>query len=149
MFKLADGTQVRYNKEHLVVHEDVLEVLKEALLMVAPPSGKVHREAVNLGRIVGSSTCVKTTDNDSIIMKRRIGRKNLTRFVLNREPIPCDTVTVILKKQTNAYFLLTAYIGYPGEKEVHDPKLQDHERTKSVEFWSTHALVYDKEIIDE
>lgn len=147
-----DGHKVYYSAYHLKVHEDVREHLEEAMSRINTHNEKFIKVQVDFGKIIGSSTCVKVHDGDEFRYAKRIGRKYPTRFVLNREPEPCSTVTVIMKRTPNSdkygYTLLTAYVGGLATKEVHDPKLEYEEAHEANEFWSKHALIWDESILE-
>ncbi len=147
-WKLKSGEAVvdRYNS-HL--HPGVTALLPAvfAELDMAGRAFLVHEH--DFGHVVGKSNCVTTGPSDTIVYAKRPKRWGYSRFVLNREPDPCSSVVVILKKATNeenTYVLLTAYVGHLAEPEPWDRNLRDEaSRRKSREFWSTHALVWGSE----
>ena len=138
--KTYEGTPVFVDFQHLQQHSTVLPFLKEALEAVHA-YGRFCKVTVDMGRVIGVSECVETTDSDTIVMRQRPGRPNLTRFVLNRTPQPSSDITVVMVRQGKGYRLLTAYIGNLAEKEPGDPSLTERDRAKSEAFWSCHALV--------
>ncbi|QXO12071.1 hypothetical protein pEaSNUABM44_00377 [Erwinia phage pEa_SNUABM_44] len=148
-----DGHKVYYSAYHLKVHADVCEYLEEAISTINTHSAPFIKVAVQFDKIIGQSTCVNVRNGDEFKYAKRIGRKYPTRFVLNREPEPCSTVTVIMKRTPNSdkygYTLLTAYIGGLATKEVHDPKLTYEEAHEAHEFWNSHALIWDESIIEQ
>ncbi len=148
-----DGHKVYYSQYHLKVHADVIEYLEEAMSKIDSKDESFIKVAVNFNKTIGHSTCVKVQDGDEFRYAKRLGRKYPTRFVMNREPEPCSTVTVIMKRTPNSdkygYSLLTAYIGGLATKEVHDPKLEYEEAHEANEFWSKHALIWDEAILEK
>jgi hypothetical protein len=135
----SDGTPV-HNRPNSHLHLTT-NLLQEALSHVTPNGAPFHRQLVDLGRIIGSTECVPTTDSDKIIFASRPGRSGLTRFVLNRDPLPCSSVVVVLKKREdgfNGYIVVTAFIG-----KLPEPEPWDRFATPAArQFWLTHALIY-------
>lgn len=147
-----DGFRVHYNKYHLKVHADVMEYLEEAMSRINTCGESFIKLAVQFDYVIGQSTCVQVKSTDNFRYANRLGRKYPTRFVLNREPEPCSTVVIIMKRtpesENYGYRLLTAYIGGLATKEVHDPKLEYEEAHEANEFWSKHALIWDETILE-
>jgi len=143
--KLKSGEMVvdRYNS-HL--HSSVLAILPEALGKADSQGRNFFVEEVQMGRIVGESTCVATDASDQIVYAQRPKRFGLTRFVKNRQSEPCSSVVVILKtadgeRDRGKYVLVTAFIGSKPEPEPWDRNSTE----KSVEFWSSNALIWGSE----
>lgn len=147
-----DGHKVYYSAYHLKVHEDVIEYLEEAVKLIDTKNSPFIKIALDFNKPIGYSTCISVSSNDEFRYAVRIGRKYPTRFVLNREPVPCSTITIIMKRTPNStnygYRLLTAYIGGLATKEVHDPTLEYEEAHEANQFWSTHALIWDESILE-
>jgi hypothetical protein len=87
-------------------------------------------------------------------MAQRPHRRGPTRFVKGREPEPCDTVFVALKKiRLHRYLLVTGFVGERPEPEPWDERAFSFSkdpgaaRERSKRFWSDHALVYDPDVI--
>jgi len=148
-----DGHKVYYSQYHLKVHADVIQYLEEAVQRIDSKDERFIKVCVDFGKTIGASTCVSVRDGDEFRYAKRIGRKYPTRFVMNREPEPCSTVTVIMKRTPNSenygYTLLTAYVGGLATKEVHDPHLEYEEAHEANEFWSKHALIWDETILEK
>lgn len=143
--RTADGTIVvdRHNS-HL--HECIDAVLVEALKLVTTKGRQFIEEEVNLGRVIGWSTCVSTNPEDIIVYAQRPNRKGLTRFVMSRAPEPTSKAMVVLKKsdKPSEYILITAFAGSKAEVEPWDPRATD----ASVQFWKDKALIWDGQIIE-
>ncbi len=152
--KLANGAEVydrpdsHWQTAHKVVTE---ELLKEALGKIDTDE-ELYLGTIDMGRKIGKTYCVPTTSLDQIFMARRYGRLGETPTILNKPPIDCSTLAVVLNKSDEFYTLSTTYIGEIAPMEPWDPELikQDNpdEMKKSQEFWNTHALVYDRSAID-
>jgi hypothetical protein len=134
-----DGQSVfdRPNSHHHLSEE----LLREAISKATLGNEAFLKIRVHMGRIVGVSTCVATTDKDRICFARRINRRGLTRFVRGREAEPCASVILIFKRIDHGYLLITGFVGDSAEPEPWDEKAS----AQSVEFWSTHALIWGSE----
>lgn len=144
-WRLADGTPVRDRQDsHLASHAEeypeLLSLLPLALAKINPQGRGFIAEEVDMGRVIGESILVETGPSDAIVFAQRPNRQGLTRFVKNRQPEPCNYITVLLEKagKGNFYTLLTAYVGRRTPDEPWSP----FARPDSVQFWSTHALIW-------
>jgi len=145
--KLKSGEVVvdRYNSHF---HSNVLKILPEALEKIETEGRNFFVEEVQMGRIVGESTCVATDASDQVVYAQRPKRFGLTRFVKNRQPEACSSVVVVLKTADGEidwgkYVLITAFIGQKSEPEPWDKNAT----SKSKKFWDEHALVWGSEEI--
>ena len=119
-------------------------LLREAISRADLGNQAFMKIRIDMGRIVGVSTCVETTSDDQIVFARRINRKGLTRFVRGRKAEDCSAIILILKRiEPNGYLLITGFVGDSAEPEPWDEKAS----AQSVEFWSTHALIWGSEEI--
>jgi hypothetical protein len=125
------------------IHEGVTPpLLREALSHIRSFREPFIAQSLDLGRTVGYNHCVLTNESDEIRYARRPKRKHYSRFVLNREPVPCSSLVVVLQKsryRRARYELVSSYIG----DLVRLPGVQ------STEFWMQHALVLGDTPIDE
>ena len=146
----ANGAKVfDRNDAHNDVHPVEEGILKEALLQISPSENFV-KELVTFNRIIGKTTCVTVDKTDTVVKAFRKGRMGPTPMVLNRTPMDCTSLVVILKKiGDDEYILITAFIGQMSEREPWDPAIVPGscEQQKAEVFWSTHALIYDESII--
>jgi hypothetical protein len=139
--RLAGGEAVidRFNS-HL--HPGVVEILPEVLARVNANGRQFLVEEVVFDHFVGQTICVATGAGDQIVYAQRPKRAGLSRFVSNREPEESASVTVILKAGDHSeYILITAFVGQPAPPEPWDRNATE----QSVEFWSSHALVWGAE----
>lgn len=146
--KLKNGIEVidRHNS-HL--HNGALEILKELLPTLAfdaPFIKYTHKFPAP----IGVTHCVRTdnTPPEDIYYKKRENRRGLSRFVKNREPEPCDQFTLILKRDGEKYFVITAFVGGQSEPEPWDKRAFSFDKRgesvaqqASIDFWSTRALI--------
>jgi hypothetical protein len=144
--KSADGVVVDIPVSHLKQHSDVLEHLGLVISGITTGNQSVIKEEIDMGRVIGTTDCVKTDRFDDIVYAQREGRPWTTRFVLDREPEPCSHITVVMKRNGDQYKLLTAYIGRMAEKEPDDLSIRDnHEYMRAKHYWDSHALVWGRQ----
>ena len=151
VYMSKDGRCISYSGSHLDQHKDVIPFLQEALSKVdltkhnRRTQGNTICLAVDMERIVGKTHCVETTHKDEIVYATRAGRKTITRFVKNRDPIDCDHITVVIamRPRVETFTLVSAWIGHPAPKEPSDASiLTVNELVESEKFWNCHALIY-------
>ncbi len=150
---LATGEYVwRTHSSH--VHDDGASAhLAAALAKVIPSAARVTKTFVPFDQAIGVCECVVTSEADDIFFAKRPGRHGLTRFVRNREPVPCDTLAVIIARDWHdgaRFNLITSFIGASAEPEPWDegaflreptPVLQAEARKRAFDFWASHAMV--------
>lgn len=154
--KTKDGAEV-YDRSDSHFHSEgglTPELLGEALATIEANGRPFIKELVRFDHIIGGKTCVEVGPEDEIVMAYRKGRSGPTPLVKNREASPCDSVTVILRKDRSirdrdAYETLTSYVGEGSPREPWDPNLSSEEDRKECEdFWNSHALLYNDDLID-
>ena len=140
-------------QSHFQDHGFSAEVLQEALAQIYQ-TASFEKHVVNMGRVVGCTTCVRVGAEDRVVMAVRKRRQGPTPMVMGRQPELCSSVVIILKKvrdEMGEYFILiTAFVGEGSEPEPWDRQLVpgSPEHARAVRFWQTHALIYDEEVID-
>lgn len=148
----ATGVEVYIGEDtlkHLEAHSDVkLEDVAEAIKAfdyVSP----FRIGMVDLGRVVGKNNCVEVSDGDKVLHLHRKGRQGTTPIVFSKEAADTSIVTVgVCKDDDGKDTLFTSYYGVLAPKEPWDRHLKDEERPEAEEFWSTHAIVYNPELIE-
>lgn len=141
--KIYVDDQDSHAATHLVDEPGLFELIQEMLAQVKAIGDNLYIDR-DMGRIVGTSALVATTEEDDILYAKRPNRAIYTRFVRNREPIPTRYVTVVLHKDSEAtYNLHSAWIGravpqFPGDS---------HETPESKPFWANHALIWGSQTI--
>lgn len=141
--KLRGGEDVT-DRRNSHLHAGVQPLLEEVFARIDSRGRGFLVETIDLDRIVGEATRVETREGDEIIFAQRVGRQGFTRFVKNRKPEACSTVTVILKKgDFGDYVLITGWVGSQAEPEPWDRNATE----RSVRFWSHQALVWGSEEI--
>lgn len=109
----------------------------------------VGKFTVAYDHAVGLSPLVETTSEDDVKTAFIHGYSVPRIVVLNKEMTPSNKVSVILKKLGNKLILIDCHLGettprFPADKKI---KTED-ERQKSINFWSTHAVIVDEDDID-
>lgn len=138
-----DGFSVFIPKKHMRLHEADIPMVIQAIGKIDVLNQTFIKTTVDFGRVIGSTICVPTTEDDEIVFASRVGRQTKTRFVIGRSPEPCSKVTLIIAKTEHGYRLITGYIGLPAEREVDDPSISSSEELmRCIKFWSTHALCF-------
>ena len=153
--KTRDGSNIyEYGESHF--HEESgldYDILEKAIGVIDSKGRETIKEQVNFDRPLGLNMCVDVGEDDKIVMVYRKGRLGKTPMVRGRTPKECNSVIVIAKKKNEMsnsdYQLLTAYVGELAEKEPWDPTIEDEsERKRCEEFWNSHALIYNADLID-
>lgn len=142
--RLGSGEPV-FDRPNTHLHQGVLALLPEALGRVNLNGDTFAVVEVDFGRVVGETMCVETSGSDQIVFAKRPKRFGYSRFVRNRNPEPCSSVVVILKKDEveDYYVLITAFVGRRPQPEPWDRNATPD----SAAFWSSHALVWGSEPI--
>lgn len=117
----------------------VIQLIKEALSSVKP-KGKRMAVEHDMGRVIGHTDIIKTTDKDTIFYARPIKQDVFSRYAKNRYPKPSRRLTLVLEQDDNGdYELYDTWIG------PHSPPFPGHEKAtaKSKTYWENHALAQD------
>jgi hypothetical protein len=102
------------------------------------------RVTYNMGRTIGNTNIVITSDKDIVFYAARLKQSDMLRFVKNRSMEPSSELSIVLHKDDEGnYELSDIWIGpacpsFPGTAdETEDSKV----------YWQTHALTADSESI--
>lgn len=154
-FKTKNGWSVIIPKstmDHMEAHSVDWGIVKEAIRQISYDGGFM-KIAVDMGRVIGNTTCVPVTDDDEVMMLFRKNRKGMTPYVLNRQSIPTTKVVIILREAScdGSPVLVTSWYGELAPMEPWDAirkKVTQKEIDESEKFWKTHALIYNENEID-
>jgi hypothetical protein len=157
-YRAACGGRIivpRKTADHLRAHPEVVEHLGDAIARVQLPDGGAFlRVAVEMGRLVGPSGLVETAPiavNELALFAHRIGRDFASRVVVGEQGPEVSTIAVLAfadKADFSTYVLITAFVGDLAPREPWDPNFESEtERTEALEFWSSHALVWDSDVM--
>lgn len=132
----------RINKHH--IHLDTDKYLKEIINNTHfDPEKEIIEIEYEFTDFIGDTYCVPASPEDEIIYAVRKGRKGHSKFILNKNPKECKTVTAIFKKVEDGYMIVTIYIGRKAAREPWDKRATQND----VDFWNDHALIFEKEKI--
>ncbi len=98
----------------------------------------------DMGRNIGTTDIVSTTDKDTIYYAQPLKSEVFSRFAKNRYPQVSSTLTVIVNRDTDGNYEVTnVWIGgkhpaFPGDQFA---------TADSKVYWKTHALVQDAQVI--
>lgn len=141
-----NGLPVKINTNHLRAHEDVKPILREAIKKAIENGIRFETDVfvttVDMGRIVGRSGIVKTTEADQIEYVVREGRMYPSRCVRNRQGDETQCVTIVFRQTPARVKLITAWVGVKACREPNDTTFETEElRQEAIQFWNQHALV--------
>jgi hypothetical protein len=128
---------------YLSRHPYVIGLIREALLPMQLGKGRLVIER-DMGRNIGTTDIVKTSDNDSIYYAQPIRSEVFSRFAKNRYPQSSQLLTIIIERDIGGdYEIKDTWIGpstppFPGN---------EYETKNSRVYWQSHALVHDAQAI--
>ena len=138
--------------DHMEAHADVdFDILAEACKKIDYHGG-FYKDSINMGRVIGKTTCVEVGPDDDVQYFYRKKRKGTTPFVKGREPEDTTNIVVIFREgKYGNPMLLTSWYGNLAPMEPWDARRKncsEEEIKECEEFWSTHALIFDEACID-
>jgi hypothetical protein len=153
LFALSkNGMEIFWDLEtsHASTHFQDTPALKEVVRKAIPNfvvEGEGIQVEVDIGKVVGESSLIETTDHDDIVYALRPLRTLYSKFVKNRKPVATSWVTISIKHgEKGQYYLYTAYVGRLTPSFLGGDYLPE----QSKGFWSHHALVWGtQEVIPE
>jgi hypothetical protein len=98
----------------------------------------------DMGRNIGTTDIVDTTDKDTIFYAQASKSNVYLRFARNRYPQTSSLLTIVaLKDSRGDYEVSDVWIGgahpaFPGDR---------YETSDSREYWGTHAMVQDAQVV--
>lgn len=154
-FMTKDGMRISIpasTMEHMEAHKDVdFAILNEALKKISF-KGDFLKTAVDMGRVIGTTSCVEVGPEDDISYYYRKNRAGKTPFVKGRDKKDTSKIVIILRKTSKGIpILITSWYGDIAPMEPWDARrknLSDEEIEECDIFWNTHALIYDESMID-
>lgn len=128
------------------------QLVKRALSYIYANGVVFKKKIVHFRETIGYNNCVRVSKNDEIVKVYRKGRGGKTPMVKKRNPEPCKSLVLIIRKDReheNSYILVTCFVGEDSVREPWDITLRtDEERAASERYWATHALIYNPELVD-
>jgi len=141
---LSKDNHLVVNRPASHLHHSIDDNLAAIIINITCENRPFFSEQLDYEYSVGVSTCLSVDESDEIIYAVRENRKGHTKFVKNRIPEPTNSITVILKKTGDFYTIITAFVGKAAETEPWDERVTN----SSLEFWSSHALIWGSERIE-
>ncbi len=121
----------------------VINLIKEALLLAKLSGSQVIIEH-DMGRIIGNTDIVPTSEKDTIFYAQPHKKAVFSRYVKNRSMSPSPKLTIHLEKNSDGnYEIMNTWIGpssppFPGDEQATEISRQ---------YWESHALVADEQKI--
>jgi hypothetical protein len=142
--------------DHLEAHPGILDLIPEiASRVILPTDGSRLARQVSLGRVVGQTSLINTKKiglSETAWFAVRKNRMKASRVVPDASPVDTDLVSIVANPvEKDSYELITAWYGGMAPKEPWDPDHADDPTAyeESINFWCSHALVHDPEVMDE
>lgn len=127
------------------IHEGVEPYLNDVLDNFRSADWDIDGNQVDFNRTIGYCSCVQTEEADKISYHIRKERRGHSRFVHNKEPIPCSSIVVILGMHDNFFQIKTAYIVLKSFPEPFSPLATE----EALIYWRNHAFVFGTEKVLE
>jgi hypothetical protein len=124
---------------NIALQPKLLGLVKELIQQTKLTTDAVHMES-DMGRPLGYSAIVETTDKDTILYAQLLRDDTFTRFTKNGKALATQHLAVILKRdESGDYELHDTWIGRltPARPGTED------ETPASKAFWENHAFVFD------
>ena len=142
-------------RNHLKTHPEAATMLEEATSRITLPDSSFLLTSVDFNRVIGQSACVEVDPDDTILFAVRKGRHLPSHVTKRQEKVDTRFFTVIAYKnrRNGIWTLISCFNGPSVYREPHDRHFIDkhdgREFAEALEFWTTHALVWEEEIMDE
>ena len=150
----SDGKRV-YSRPMSHVHtEDGIdyEMLEEAIPGIETGDKERVEAQIEFDHIIGFDKCIEVGPDDDVKMVYRKNRMGQTPMVIGISPEETNLLQIILKKDRfdqNKYILATTFLGKIAPREPWDKSIEtEEERQECEEFWKTHALILDEDLVD-
>lgn len=121
----------------------VINLVKEVLTS-ARLKGQVVTLEHDMGRVIGNTDIIETTEKDTIFYAQPVKTSVFSRYAKNRYPTPSQKLTIQLARDEDGHYeILDTWIGpssppFPGD---------ENEADNSKIYWETHALVQNSQLV--
>jgi hypothetical protein len=121
----------------------VIALIKELLSTRKLRGARIVIEQ-NMGRNIGTTDIVSTSDADTVYYAQPLKSEIYSRFAKSRYPQASNLLTVVIVRDSDGnYEVSDTWIGsnypaFPGDQ---------HATADSKEYWKTHALVQDTQVV--
>ena len=159
LFKTKCGGSIHLTdsvKEHLEAHPGILGLIPViASRVILPIDGRRLTCQISLERVVGQSSLIDTQKiglSETAWFAIRKNRMKASRVVPDAAQVDTEIVSIVANPvEKNTYELVTAWFGSFAPKEPWDPDLADNPSAyeESINFWCSHALVHDPELMEQ
>jgi hypothetical protein len=124
---------------HIAAQPRLLSLVEEVLRQTRVDTPTMHIEQ-DMGREIGYSFVVKTSESDTILYARLIRDQTYTRFIKNGKPLATKYLSILLGVDpSGSYELQDTWIG-----RLRPPRPgSNNETTTSKPYWENHAFVFD------
>lgn len=129
------NTNVEY---HLLETPHLLDLVSEVVPLITLSDEAQQVIEYDMGRVVGTTNLVETTDADEIVYAKRIGRESYSRFAKSRQSEPCQSIVLVFRQHQGYVYLWTAMCGR---------LLPDEAYVFGSDFNRTHAMAYDEALV--
>lgn len=155
VFKTHDQKLVFVTPNSMIARAAVPYVQSALARLTTYNRHNVVRE-VEFDHPIGNTFVVETTPDDRVVWAQRIGHSGWSRCVLDREPEPCNFITIVMKAYSgnkNHYRLNLVCVGRRRQKEFQE--LHSHREDKdftllvklSRSYWANHAFIFQPKLI--
>lgn len=126
-------------------HDGVEEYLTYIMNEIKDYNEEFLVKQIDLPKPIGMCSCVRTNEDDDVYFAIRKGRLGHSRFVLNRQPEPTNSIVLVLKRIEHYYSIITSYLGVISGVEPYDTRATKDD----LAYWSRHAFIDGSEEIIE
>jgi len=140
-------------EKHLEAHPEVSSLLAEACGRIdLPDNGSFLSTEVEMERVVGKAGRVKLSPDkayEPALFAQRVGRRFPSRVTFDEAEDTTKVVVLARSSGLDTYELVSSWVGPLAPREPWDESLSWSEYVESLDFWSTHALVYNPAVMSE
>lgn len=129
--------------ESISQHPYLLGLIKELMEQTKLSGAKLYFDQ-DMGRNIGSSDVVETSEKDVILYAQALKSDSYKRFVKNGKPQSTQYISVVLAKDDEGNYELTNT--WVGPLRPPQPGT-DNETKAGRKFWESHAFILDREPI--
>ncbi|HEV2403686.1 MAG TPA: hypothetical protein VGS08_05815 [Candidatus Saccharimonadales bacterium] len=121
----------------------VIGLIRELLASIDLSGTRVVVER-NMGRTIGNTDIVETSEKDTIYYAQPLKTEVYSRYAKHRYPQPSQTLTIVaVRDDVGDYEIQDTWVGaacpaFPGD---------EHATAASKAYWQTHALVPNVQVI--
>lgn len=128
--------------KHIAQQPHLLNLAAEALQKTSVHGPRLNVEH-DMGRDIGYSFIIPTTEGNTVFYAQLQRDEVYTRFIKNGKPLTTQHLSLLLRRNTEdkTYELHDVWVGRLSPPRPGSADETDESKT----FWSTHALILDKQ----